>query len=84
LLVNDAPASLWLEQIVSINIELIAYITRLSSWGETITQFLEENKKEKALAEEMKKKYGTKSGSHGIIINHISDASTRMSTKFMA
>jgi hypothetical protein len=32
----------------------------------------------------MKKKYGTKRGSRGIIIKHISDAATRMATKIMA
>jgi hypothetical protein len=40
--------------------------------------------KEKALAEEMKKKYGTERGSRGIIIKRISDAATRMATKIMA
>jgi hypothetical protein len=40
--------------------------------------------KEKELAEEMKKKYGTKRGLHGIIIKHISDVATRMATKIMA
>jgi hypothetical protein len=37
--------------------------------------------KEKALAEEMKKMYGTERGSRRIIIKRISDATTRMSIK---
>jgi hypothetical protein len=40
--------------------------------------------KEKALDEEMKKKYGTERGSREIIIKRISDAMTRMATKIMA
>jgi hypothetical protein len=40
--------------------------------------------KEKALAEEMKKKYGTERGSCRIIIKRISDVTTRMATKIMA
>jgi hypothetical protein len=40
----------------------------LPSPGEDPAQFLEEKTKEKTLAEEMKKKYGTERGSHGIII----------------
>jgi hypothetical protein len=75
---------LWLEQVVSIDVELIAYITGLPSRGEEPMQFLEDKTKEKALAEEMKKKYGTKRGSRGIIIKRISDAVTRMATKIMA
>jgi hypothetical protein len=31
----------------------------------------------------MKKTYGTERGSHGIIIKHISDTTTRMDTKIM-
>jgi hypothetical protein len=40
-----------LEQLVSIDIELIAYITGLPSRGEDPVQFLEDNTKEKALVE---------------------------------
>jgi hypothetical protein len=40
--------------------------------------------KEKELAEEMKKMYGTERGSRRIIIKCINDATTRMATKFMA
>jgi hypothetical protein len=75
---------IWLEQLVSIDVELIAHITGLPSRGMDPTQFLEDKTKEKALAEEMKKKYGTERGSRGIIIKRISDIATRMATKIMA
>jgi hypothetical protein len=66
---------LWMEEPVSIDVELIAFITGLPSMGESPTQYLDDKTKEKALAEEMKKTYGTKRGSCGIIIKRISDAS---------
>jgi len=47
-------------------------------------QFLGDKTKEKALSEEMKKKYGTERGSREIIIKCISDAPTRMATNIMA
>jgi hypothetical protein len=75
---------LWLEQLVSIDVELIAYITSLPSWDEDIAQFLEEKTKEKELDKEMKKKYGTERGSYGITINHISYVAKRMDRKIMA
>jgi hypothetical protein len=74
---------LCLEQVISIDVEIIAYITRLPSWGEEPTQFLEDKTKEKALAKEMKKKYGTERGSRRIIIKRISDVAKRMATKIM-
>jgi hypothetical protein len=46
-------------------------------------QYMDDKTKEKALAEEMKKKCGTKRGLYDIIIKWISDASTRMATKLM-
>jgi hypothetical protein len=51
--------------------------------GQTPVQFLDDKMKEKALAEEMTKTYGTERGSHGIIIKRISDTATRMATKIM-
>jgi hypothetical protein len=48
------------------------------------TQFLDEKTKEKALTEEMKKKYGTDRGTRGIIIKRINDVTTQMATKIMA
>jgi hypothetical protein len=50
---------LWLEQIVSIDVDLIAYITVFPTRGETPAQFLDEKTKEKELDAEMKNKYGT-------------------------
>jgi hypothetical protein len=75
---------LWLEEPVSINVELIAFIIGLLSMGESLAQYLNDKKKEKSLVEEMKKTYDTERGSRDIIINRIGDASTRMATKFMA
>ena len=54
---------LWMEQLISIEFELITYITGLPSRGEDPAQFLEDNTKEKELAEKTKKKYGTERGS---------------------
>jgi hypothetical protein len=48
------------------------------------TQFLDEKSKEKELAEEMKKKYGTDRGTQGIIINKINDVATQMGGKILA
>jgi hypothetical protein len=75
---------LWLEKLISIDVELIAYITGLPSWGEDPTQFLEDKTKEKALVEEMNKEYNIERGSHEIIIRHISDTVKIMATKIMA
>jgi hypothetical protein len=75
---------LWLKQLITINVEIIEYITGLPSKGEDPTHFLEEKTKDKALAKEMKNKYGTERGSHKIIIRCITDATTRMATKIMA
>jgi hypothetical protein len=74
---------LWVEEHVSMDVELIVFITRMPSWGENPAQFLDEKTKEKALAKEMKKMYGTEKGSREIIIKCISDVATRMATKLM-
>jgi hypothetical protein len=47
-------------------------------------QFLNAKTKEKSLAEEMKKKYGTERGTCEIIIKRISHSATRMAMKIMA
>jgi hypothetical protein len=75
---------LWMEQLVLIDVDLIAYIIGMPSQGEDPAKFLEDKTKEKELTEEMKKKYGTERGSRGIMIKHISDVVTRMATKNMA
>jgi hypothetical protein len=54
---------LWMEEPVSIDVELIAFITGLPSMGESLTQYLDDKTKEKALTEEMKKTYRTERGS---------------------
>jgi hypothetical protein len=53
---------IWLDKLVSIDIDLIANITGLPSRGMDPAQFLDNKSKEKALAEEMKKNYGTDRG----------------------
>jgi hypothetical protein len=53
---------IWLENLVSIYVELIAHITGLPSQGMDPTQFLDEKTKDKELMEEMKKKFGTDRG----------------------
>jgi hypothetical protein len=74
---------LWVEEPISIDVDLITYITGLPPRGETPAQYLDDKMKEKELAEEMKNTYGTEGGSRGIIIKRISDTTTSMDTKFM-
>ena len=52
--------------------------------GENPTQYLDEKTKEKTLAEEMKRTYGTERGLRDIIFKRISDVVTWMATKLMA
>ena len=47
-------------------------------------QFLDNKTKEKALVEDMKKKYCTDRGMRGIIIKRINDVATQMVTKILA
>jgi hypothetical protein len=75
---------LWMEELIYIDMELIAFITSLSSMGESHMQYLDDKTKEKVLTKEMKKTYGTERGSCRIIIKRISGATTRMATKLMA
>jgi len=44
---------------------------------------LDDKSKEKALAEEMKNKYGTAKGTRGIIIKRINNASTQLGAKIL-
>jgi hypothetical protein len=55
---------LWLEEPVSIDVELISFITGLPSRGENPRSTSMTKMKEKALVEEMKNTYGTERGSH--------------------
>jgi hypothetical protein len=84
LMVVTHGGDLWLDKLVSIDVELIVHITGLPSRGMDPAQFLEDKTKEKALAEEMKNKYDTERGTCRIIIKWISDIATRMATKIMA
>jgi hypothetical protein len=59
---------IWLDKPIPITVELIAQITGLPSRGMDPGLILDDKSKEKALAEEMKKKYGTSRGTRGIII----------------
>jgi hypothetical protein len=75
---------LWVEEPVSIDVELITFIIGMPSRGENPMQYFDDKTQEKVLAEEMKKTYDTERGSRGIIIKRISDATTRLATKLMA
>jgi hypothetical protein len=59
---------IWPEKYVPIMIELIAQITGLPIRGMDPALILDDKSKEKAMAEEMKKKYGTARETRGIII----------------
>lgn len=67
-----------------IDVELIANIKGLPSQGMDPAHFLDDKAKEKALAEEMKKKYGTDRGTRGIIIKRINDAATQLGAEILA
>jgi hypothetical protein len=75
---------LWLDEPVSIDVEIISFIIGLPSNGENPAQYLDDKTKEKALTEDMKKTYGIERGLCGIIIKRITDAATQMETKLMA
>ena len=64
-----------MEDLVLIDVELITCITGLPSWGENLTQYLNDKTKDKT--------YGTERGSCRIIIKCISDVETRLDTKLM-
>jgi hypothetical protein len=74
---------IWLEKPVPITIELISQITGLPIWGMDPTLILDDKYKEKALAEEMKKKYGTSRGTRGIMIKQINNAATQLGAKIL-
>jgi hypothetical protein len=75
---------IWFNKLVSIDVEIIAHITGLASWGMDPVQFIDDKTKEKSLADKMKKKYGTDKGTRGIIIKRINDAATQMAAKILA
>jgi len=72
-----------MEEPVSIDVELIVFITGFPLMGESPVQYLDEKTKENYLVEEMKKTYMMERGSHRIIIKRINDKATRIATKLM-
>jgi hypothetical protein len=75
---------IWLDKIVSIDVELMANITGLPSRGMDPTHFLDDKAREKELEEYMKKKYGTDRGTRGIIIKRINDVVTQLGAQILA
>jgi hypothetical protein len=75
---------IWLEKPIPITVDLIAQITGLPSRGMDHALIMDNKSKEKALAEEMKKKYATAKGTRGIIIKWIKNAATQLGAKILA
>jgi hypothetical protein len=75
---------IWLDKPIPITVELITQITGLTIWGMDPTLVLDDKSKEKALVEEMKKKYGTAKGTRGIIIKWINNVATQLGTKILS
>jgi hypothetical protein len=75
---------IWLEKPIPIIVELIAQIIGLPTGGMDPALILNDKSKEKALAEKMKKKYGTDRGTRGIIIKRINNALTQLGTNILA
>jgi hypothetical protein len=75
---------IWLDKPIHITVELIMQITGLPTGGMDPALILDDKSKEKALAEEMKKKYGTDRGTRGIIIKWINNVATQLGAKILA
>jgi hypothetical protein len=75
---------IWLDRPVPITMDLITQITGLPSRGMDPALILDDKSKEKALAEEMKKKYDTARGTRGIIIKWINNPTTQLGIKILA
>ena len=75
---------IWLEKPIPITVDLIAQITGLPIQGMDPMLILDNKSKEKALAEEIKKKYGIASRTRGIIVKQINNAATQLGTKILA
>jgi hypothetical protein len=75
---------IWLDKPVPITVELITQITGLPTGGMDPALILDDKSKEKTLAEEMKKKYGTDRGTRGIIIKWINNVVTQLGAKILA
>jgi hypothetical protein len=74
----------WLDKPIPIIVELITQITGLPTWGMDPALILDDKSKEKTLAEEMKKKYGTDRGTRGIIIKQSTMSTTQLGAKILA
>jgi hypothetical protein len=66
---------------IPIDVNLISNLIGLPTDGVKSKQYLDEKTKEKAIAEEVKDKFGIERGSRGVIINNINDPSTKFVTK---
>ena len=84
LLVVKHGRDIWSDKLMSIDVDLITNITRLPTRGMDLAQFQDDKSREKVLAEDMKKKYGTDRGTKAIIIKRINDATTQLGVKILA
>jgi hypothetical protein len=75
---------IWLDKPIPINVELITQITCLPTGGMDPVVILDNKSKEKTLAEEMKKKYGTDRGTRGIVIKRINNVVRQLGTKILS
>jgi hypothetical protein len=75
---------IWLDRPIPIIVELIVHIIGQPSQGMDPTIILDDKSKEKALAEEMKKKYGTTRGTRGIIIKWINNEATQLGENILS
>jgi hypothetical protein len=75
---------IWLDKPVPLTIEIITQITGLPNRGMDPVLILDDKSKEKALTEEMNKKYGTTRGKRGIIIKQINNVATQLGTNILA
>jgi hypothetical protein len=68
---------------VPIDVDLITKITGLPIDWVKPEKYLDDNKKETTILEEVKSQFGTDRGSKGMIIKNINDPATRFATKLM-
>jgi hypothetical protein len=69
---------IWLDKLIMIDVDIITSIIGLPSQGMDPTHFLYDKYRDKALAEEMKKKYGIERGTRGIIFKRINNVATQL------
>jgi hypothetical protein len=75
---------IWLEKPIPIIVDLITQISGLPSQGMDPMLILDDKSKEKVLAEETNKKYGTSRGTRGIIIKQINNAVKQLGANILA